>query len=94
MDDSVASARFHDAKVALVHCRWSLGLEWWSLIERAVGSVLVVVPYVVDDESLELSLVPDDGAVEEFAADRSDWSGRRWGWPLFWRRRLVGWGCG
>jgi hypothetical protein len=34
-----------------------------------MGSVLVVVPDVVDDESFELVLVPDDGAIEELAAD-------------------------
>jgi len=36
-----------------------------------VGSVSVVVLDVVDDEALELALVPDDGAVEEFSADGS-----------------------
>jgi hypothetical protein len=37
-----------------------------------VGTVGVVVLDVVDDELLQLVLVPDDGAVEELAADRSD----------------------
>ena len=38
---------------------------------------------VVDDESFELVLVPDDGSVEEFAADGAD--------PTF--RERVGHGC-
>jgi hypothetical protein len=37
-----------------------------------VGPVLVVVVDVVDDESLELRLVPDEGAVEELAAKGAD----------------------
>ena len=37
-----------------------------------MGPVLVVVPDVVDDEPFELALVPDESAVEEFAADRAD----------------------
>jgi len=37
-----------------------------------VGSVLVVMADVVGDEAFELGLVLDDGAVEEFASDRSD----------------------
>ena len=44
----------------------------WPLVERAVRPVGVVVLAVVDDEALELALVPDDDAVEEFAADCSD----------------------
>jgi hypothetical protein len=42
------------------------------LVEGAVWPVGVVVVDVVDDEAFELMLVPDDGAVEEFAAQRSD----------------------
>ena len=34
--------------------------------------MMVVVFDVVADESFELAVVPDDGAVEEFSADRSD----------------------
>ena len=37
-----------------------------------MGSVVVVVVDVVDDDALELALVPDDGAVEQLAADGSD----------------------
>jgi hypothetical protein len=37
-----------------------------------VGSVSVVVIDVVNDEPFELSLVPDDGAVEELAAQGAD----------------------
>ncbi len=43
-----------------------------SLFERLVGSMLVVVSDVVADEAFELAAVPDDGAVEDFSADRSD----------------------
>jgi hypothetical protein len=37
-----------------------------------MGPVLVVVLDVADDEPFELSLIPDDGAVEQLSADRSD----------------------
>ncbi len=46
--------------------------QGWSLVEGAVGSVFVVVVDVVDDDTLELPLVPDDGAVEKFSADGAD----------------------
>jgi hypothetical protein len=39
------------------------------LLEGSVWPVLVVVSDVVDDESFELAVVPDDGAVEELASD-------------------------
>jgi hypothetical protein len=42
------------------------------LVEGAVWPVGVVVVDVVDDEAFELMLVPDDGAVEELAAQGSD----------------------
>ena len=56
----------------MVHGTRRLGPEWWLLMEGAVGTVAVVVVDVVDDEPLELALVPDDGAVEQFSADGSD----------------------
>jgi len=37
-----------------------------------VRTVPVVVRDIFDDEAFELLLVPDDGAVEEFSADRAD----------------------
>ena len=37
-----------------------------------MGSVLVVVVDVVDDDPLELRPVPDEGAVEEFASEGAD----------------------
>jgi len=40
--------------------------------KQGKGSVLVVVVDVVEDEAVELLAVPDDGSVEEFAADGSD----------------------
>jgi hypothetical protein len=46
--------------------------SWGSLAEGSVGPVGVVVVDVVDDEAFELTLVPDDGAVEELAAQGSD----------------------
>ncbi len=33
VDEAVAAVRLHDAKVALIHPRWRLGHEWWSLVE-------------------------------------------------------------
>jgi hypothetical protein len=42
------------------------------LFEGAVGPAAVVVIYIVDNESFEVSLVPDDGAVEQFSSDGSD----------------------
>ena len=59
-----------------------------SLAEVAVGWVFVAVLDEVVEESLELVLVPDQGAVEEFVADGADPSfgeGVRmwcagWGW--------------
>ena len=41
----------------------------WSLIERLVWSVPVVVVDVVDYDAFELLAVPDDGSVEELPAD-------------------------
>ena len=37
-----------------------------------MGPVAVVVGDVVDDKMLELAVVPDDGAVEEFSSDGAD----------------------
>ena len=37
-----------------------------------MGSVGVVVPDVVDNELFELTLVPDEGAVEKLSSNRSD----------------------
>lgn len=71
VDESVASGRFHDVKVTLVRRR-RLGSQRWSLLERAVRPVLVVVVDVVGHEPFELVLVPDEGAVEKFAADGPD----------------------
>jgi len=71
VDESVASGRFYDVKVALVRRR-RLGSQGWSLLERTMGPVGVVVVDVVDNESFELVLVPDQGAVEQVAADGSD----------------------
>ena len=42
------------------------------LVEGSVGSVLVVVVDVVDDDAVELTLVPDDGPVEQLAAQGPD----------------------
>jgi hypothetical protein len=83
VDEAVSAGRLHDAKVALIRPRWRIGPEWWSLIESTVGPVGVVVVDVVHDESFELVLVPDDGAVEELASHAPD--------PSFSER--VGHGC-
>ena len=50
----------------------SVGGDGWSLIERTVGPVRVVMIDVVDDKLVELAAVPDDGAVEEFASEGAD----------------------
>ena len=50
----------------------TLGGLWRSLVEGAVGPVLVVMLDDVDDEAFELALVQDDGAIEELGADGSD----------------------
>ena len=58
-------------------------LVWWvggggrSLFERTVGSVRVVVTDVVNDKSVELAPVPDDGAVKELASKGADPAFRR-----------------
>jgi len=41
--------------------RGDVGVVWGGLIERSVGSVLVVVVDVVDEQRAELAFVPDDG---------------------------------
>lgn len=46
--------------------------SWWMLVEGTVRSVGVVVGDVVGDEAFELSLVPNDGAVEELASEGAD----------------------
>ena len=51
---------------------WRLRRRRGPLVERAVGPVSVVVVGVVDHEPLELVLVPDDGAVEQLAAQIAD----------------------
>ena len=43
-----------------------------ALTEAAVGSVRVVVLDVLAEELFELSVVPDEGAVAEFAAHGAD----------------------
>jgi hypothetical protein len=63
VDEAVASGRFHDSKVTLLYWRRPASLRW-LLVEWAVRPVGVVVVDVVDDESFELLLVPDEGAVE------------------------------
>jgi len=43
-----------------------------ALAERTVGSVFVVVLEIFAEELFELLVVPDEGAVAEFAADGAD----------------------
>ncbi len=59
----------------------------WTLVQGSVGSVLVVVVDVVDDDPLELPAVPHEGAVQELAAQGPD--------PAFGERvrnRRTAWG--
>ena len=73
VDEAAAACRSHNSRLLSVGV-WRLGRRWGSLIERAVGPVSVVVVDVVDHEPLELVLVlvPDDGAVKEFASQSAD----------------------
>ena len=61
MDESVTAGRPGDVVLAQRGGRFGCGRG--SLLEGAVGSVSVVVVDVVNDEPLELLLVPDDAAV-------------------------------
>ena len=72
VDESAAACRSDDSKLLLPVGVWRLRRSWGSLIERAVGPVNVVVVDVVDHEVFELVLVPDGGAVEEFASQGAD----------------------
>ena len=45
------------------------GTPGCALVEAAVGSVLVVMLEVLNEQAPELAFVPDDGAVEELLAD-------------------------
>ena len=72
VDEAVASGRSECRDVGWRGFSGVVGRCRGSLFEGAVGSVLVVVRDVVGDEAFELLAVPDDGAVEEFAADRAD----------------------
>ena len=71
VDEAVASGGLDDLEPGWI----GFGGRWWqrwSLLEgadRPVGVVMVDVVDVVDvvdDEVLELTAVPDDGAVDEF----------------------------
>ena len=72
VDESVTSGGFDDSKLGWFSAGAGLRVvsERRSLIEGAVWPVGVVMVDVVGDEAFELSLVPDDGAVEELAAQR------------------------
>ena len=48
------------------------GVIGCSLIDAPVGSTGVVVLDVFAEQASELALVPDDGSVQEFAAQCSD----------------------
>ena len=50
----------------------NFGFVGCSLSEAAMRSVRVVVVDVFAEELVELSVVPDEGAVAEFAADGAD----------------------
>ena len=75
-DESVTPCRSCDM-VVTVWLVWWVGGDGWSLVERTVGPVRVVMIDVVDDKLVELATVPDDGAVEELASQDADPSVRR-----------------
>jgi hypothetical protein len=68
VDEAVASGRSDDVSRLLTLGVGPMLWCWGSLVEGAVWPVGVVVVDVVDDETFELMLVPDDGAVEQLAA--------------------------
>ena len=71
VDESATAGRSCDLEVSIwLVC--SVGGDGWSLIERTVGPVRVVMIDVVDDKIVELAAVPDDGAVEELASKGAD----------------------
>jgi hypothetical protein len=47
-------------------------LEWCGLPEGAVRPMLVVVDLVVPQHPLEMPVIPDQGAVEQFASASAD----------------------
>ena len=71
VDESTTAGRSNDLEVS-IWLVWWVGGDGWSLIERTVGPVRVVMIDVVDDKLVELAAVPDDGAVEEFASQGGD----------------------
>ena len=71
VDESVTAGRSNDLEVS-VWLVWWVGGDRWSLVERTVGPVRVVMIDVVDDKPLELTTVPDDAAVEELASKGAD----------------------
>ncbi len=71
VDEAVAAVGSQDSKVRagyLVGVIGSRGL----LVEGAVWPMAVVVGDVVDDEAFELTVVPDDGAVEQLTSQGAD----------------------
>ena len=85
VDEAIAAGRSDESKGQRVVSRVVVGggVSGWSLVERAVRPVNVVVRDVVDHEPLELALVPDDGAVKELASKGAN--------PAF--GEGVGYGC-
>ena len=68
VDESCAGGRALDRLAEVDHRRVTV-VGGCSLAEASVGPVLVVVLEEVVEESAELAVVPDQGAVEEFVAD-------------------------
>jgi hypothetical protein len=52
--------------------RDDFGIVWCALAEAAEGSVRFVVLDVLGEELFELSVVPDEGAVDQFVACSAD----------------------
>ena len=63
VDESATAGCSNDLEVS-VWLVCSVGGDGWSLVERTVGPVRVVMIDVVDDKIVELAAVPDDGAVK------------------------------
>jgi hypothetical protein len=67
--DQIASAASESVEVNQGVGQW---FEWCGLAEGAVWPVLVVVGLVLSHHPQEMSLIPDEGAVEQFPTAPAD----------------------
>ena len=72
VDEAVASGRSDDSSSLSAPGAGRMLRRWGLLLEGAVWPVGVVLLDVVEHEAFERALVPDDGAVEQLAAQGAD----------------------